>query len=274
MGLSFNALSGQFDLVGGSSGSTTNSFSIIQPDSGTSPTASSSTDTLTVTSVDQSLTVVGTASTKTVNFQTTLEQSRRTTTAFAIGHTAGAGASGAHTFSIGFNANSGSSSSAFSVYIGSNTGLSTTSGDQNTVVGQYGLYGNNAGGAARNNIAAFGYGTLFFANGAFDNTTAIGSNAGGTYALYPSCTLVGQAADTAANNQTNSGAFGNGAISPRANFIQLGNTSVEGIGHSGYAEMTEIAKPATPASGFNRLYFKSDHKLYRLDSTGTETLIG
>lgn len=32
--------------------------------------------------------------------------------------------------------------------------------------------------------------------------------------------------------------------------------------------------PATPPTGYSVLYFKTDHKLYRLDSTGTETLIG
>jgi hypothetical protein len=35
----------------------------------------------------------------------------------------------------------------------------------------------------------------------------------------------------------------------------------------------EIAKPATPAAGTMRLYFKSDHHLYMLDSTGVETLV-
>lgn len=37
---------------------------------------------------------------------------------------------------------------------------------------------------------------------------------------------------------------------------------------------TQIATPATPSSGFNRLYVKSDSKLYTLDSVGTETQIG
>lgn len=38
--------------------------------------------------------------------------------------------------------------------------------------------------------------------------------------------------------------------------------------------MVQIATPANPASGSNKLYFKSDNKLYSLTSTGTETEIG
>lgn len=36
----------------------------------------------------------------------------------------------------------------------------------------------------------------------------------------------------------------------------------------------EIATPATPASGFDKLYFKSDGQLYRLSSAGIETTVG
>lgn len=50
-------------------GSTTDSFTIWQPDHGTSPTASSSTDTMDVTSADASVTITGNSSTKTLNFQ-------------------------------------------------------------------------------------------------------------------------------------------------------------------------------------------------------------
>jgi len=42
-------------------------------------------------------------------------------------------------------------------------------------------------------------------------------------------------------------------------------------GGGGY---TQIATPANPSSGYNKLYFKSDDKLYKLDSAGTETEIG
>lgn len=50
------------------SGAGTNAFQIMQPDHGTSPTASSPTDTLTLTSADATLSITGNASTKTVSF--------------------------------------------------------------------------------------------------------------------------------------------------------------------------------------------------------------
>ncbi len=48
-----------------------------------------------------------------------------------------------------------------------------------------------------------------------------------------------------------------------------GAVAIEGL-----LRLKEIATPATPASGYVCIYVKSDHKLYRKDSTGTETLIG
>ena len=55
--------------TGGGGGASSNSFEIIQPDHGTSPTASSPTDTLTLTSSDASITITGNSATKTVNLQ-------------------------------------------------------------------------------------------------------------------------------------------------------------------------------------------------------------
>jgi hypothetical protein len=40
---------------------------------------------------------------------------------------------------------------------------------------------------------------------------------------------------------------------------------------SGYIEVPEIAKPSTPASGFGRIYAKSDNKLYFINDAGTES---
>jgi len=37
---------------------------------------------------------------------------------------------------------------------------------------------------------------------------------------------------------------------------------------------TQIATPSNPSSGANKLYFKSDGKLYKLNSSGTETEVG
>lgn len=63
----FNPFTGTLDQVG--AGSSTNSFSTIQPDLGTSPTAASSTDTLTITSDDGSVAITGNSSTKTIDLQ-------------------------------------------------------------------------------------------------------------------------------------------------------------------------------------------------------------
>jgi len=43
---------------------------------------------------------------------------------------------------------------------------------------------------------------------------------------------------------------------------------------NGQIVVQEIATPATPAAGYNSLYFKNDDKLYRLDSSGAERLVG
>lgn len=81
---SLNALLGDLDILAGSGISVTpsgtsitiantatavHSFTIMQPDHGTSPTASSSSDTLTYTSSDGTVTITGNSSTKTLNFQ-------------------------------------------------------------------------------------------------------------------------------------------------------------------------------------------------------------
>lgn len=39
-------------------------------------------------------------------------------------------------------------------------------------------------------------------------------------------------------------------------------------------EYKQIATPANPVGGFNKLYFKADNKAYRLDSTGVEVELG
>lgn len=58
-------------------------------------------------------------------------------------------------------------------------------------------------------------------------------------------------------------------------WINYTHTGVTGSGTSLTSPLfQQQATPATPASGFNLLYFKADMKLYELDSTGTEYLIG
>jgi hypothetical protein len=56
-----------------------------------------------------------------------------------------------------------------------------------------------------------------------------------------------------------------------ARYLQLTGGTLSGVLVAGtFTEITEIATPATPAAGKVRLYAKSDHHLYILDSTGAE----
>jgi hypothetical protein len=56
-----------------------------------------------------------------------------------------------------------------------------------------------------------------------------------------------------------------------ARYLQLtGGTLSGALLTSTYTEIPEIATPATPAAGKIRIYAKSDHGLYMLDSTGVE----
>ena len=44
--------------------------------------------------------------------------------------------------------------------------------------------------------------------------------------------------------------------------------------HTDPLTMDHEATPSAPASGKNKLYFKSDNKLYKIDSSGSETMVG
>jgi len=50
----------------------------------------------------------------------------------------------------------------------------------------------------------------------------------------------------------------------------INSTSSNATGLSGALDLAQIAKPSNPAASRNRLYFKSDGNLYKLDSAGTE----
>jgi len=54
----------------------------------------------------------------------------------------------------------------------------------------------------------------------------------------------------------------------------LTNKTTSNLLNNGYIEYDEIATPATPGTGKNRLYFKSDASLYRLDDAGAEIEVG
>jgi hypothetical protein len=65
--------------------------------------------------------------------------------------------------------------------------------------------------------------------------------------------------------------FGNGeTIDATSSQIEL-STGLEVLGPVGFEQQLT---PSNPSAGFNKLYFKSDEKLYSLDSTGTEKPIG
>lgn len=58
-----------FSISGGGSGSGGNAFGVVQPITGTSPTADSASDTLILTSSDSSMSIVGTAATDTLDYK-------------------------------------------------------------------------------------------------------------------------------------------------------------------------------------------------------------
>lgn len=68
MALTFNPFTGTLDFVNTTSGSSGNSFVIIQTDAGTFPVAATSADTLTLTSSDGSVVITGDSVTDTVDF--------------------------------------------------------------------------------------------------------------------------------------------------------------------------------------------------------------
>lgn len=53
-----------------------------------------------------------------------------------------------------------------------------------------------------------------------------------------------------------------------------GAITATSLATAGAITATEIATPSTPASGKNKLYFKSDAKLYKLDDAGSESEVG
>lgn len=58
------------------------------------------------------------------------------------------------------------------------------------------------------------------------------------------------------------------------NIVTTGNITGNFILSETFLEMTQIATPGNASAGTNRLYFKSDEKLYKLDSAGNESLVG
>lgn len=67
----------------------------------------------------------------------------------------------------------------------------------------------------------------------------------------------------------NASTFNNAFVSKTANSTVSGT-----ITQNKESVIAEIATPATPASGYGKIYFKSDGKLYQLNDSGIETQVG
>jgi hypothetical protein len=171
---------------------------------------------------------------------------------------------------IGAYALAGANSN-YNTAVGSYAGGDVVAGANNSCFGFTAF--DSPGTTDGSNNSIFGAFAFSQINGTVNNNSVFGYNAGALQSLYTQCVLIGSDADTSANNLTNAIAIGYGASVNISNFAQIGNSSLVGMGWSGYADMTQIATPANPAPGHDRLYFKSDDNLYILNSADTETKI-
>lgn len=80
----------------------------------------------------------------------------------------------------------------------------------------------------------------------------------------------GTGSSTASGARSNLGAAASGANSDITSMTGLTGS----ISSPTFIDYVQIATPANPAATHDRLYFKSDDKLYGLNSSGVETLIG
>lgn len=134
--------------------------------------------------------------------------------------------------------NTGSSN----IFIGSDAGITNTSAGSNIFIGtETGKYNSTGGSnlfighsAGKSNTTAY-YNTFAGILAGGNNTegaknVCLGYNAGTTITTGSENTLIGYYADISSNNQTNSAAFGNGAVSQASNKIRVGNAAVTEIG--------------------------------------------
>lgn len=229
------------------------------------------------------------------------------TLAIAIGggdaSNAGANASSIGSIAIGYLA--AASGSNESIAIGSGT---TASGGQSVAMGKGSTASSSYAMAVGHNVVA-STGVQAMAIGSGPDATAAASATGsnaiaignapnprtGARATATSSIAIG-AGDTNNGGATASGgysiAIGHRANAAHSNSVALGVASattannqimlgtsgetvrVPGFANlSNYADMAEVASPATPASGFVRLYAKADGLLYSKDDAGVETVV-
>jgi hypothetical protein len=164
--------------------------------------------------------------------------------------------------------------SYYNVHVGSYAGAGNTGGSYNTSVG-YNALSNNSGTYTGSGNSVFGDNALgaLGPSSTTSNNVVFGYNAAQQQFQYNNSVYVGAQADATVTALTNTIAVGYQARVGISNFAQIGNTSLVGMGFSGYEDRTQIATPASPAANHDRLYFKSDNNLYQLNSSGVEVQV-
>lgn len=117
--------------------------------------------------------------------------------------------------------------------IGNNGLANNLDGIYNTALGSYALYSNSTG----NYNTGLGYHTGYNHNNA--NLTAVGYQAGDSYAYGNWCTFVGGNTDANAAGYQNSMALGDAAIITANNQVRIGDAGVNDIG--GYANWSNVS---------------------------------
>lgn len=187
--------------------------------------------------------------------------------------------SGSKNTAVGRKALTANTQGNQNVAVGEEALAQNTTVSDNTAVG-YSALTQNVTGA---NNTGVGSSALLTSTG--DLNTAVGSQAGATVATGVQNTLIGASADVI-GDPSNATAIGYGAGVSTDNTMQFGNASVVSvlIGDNATTAlstgalvvnadttMKQTATPANPASGFNKIYPKSDDNFYILNSAGVET---
>lgn len=260
-------------------------FAIIQPDTGTSPTAVGS-STLTVTSSDSSITILGSSSTNTLTLTAKVYTTPTTGSVF-VGATPNGGMSGTFNLALGSGALSSATSGAVNTAIGANAGNGIATGTRDVIIGA-----NTGGGQDFSFCTLIGYGAV---NGTGSANVAIGDSAGvDTGSTAAGCTYVGTSSGMATTGNFNTGfgykaGFQNtsgaaniflGAQSGDANLLTLSNQFMAGSEAypantvtfgKGYSSATATAYTISGVRGFGSNNAGADLQLAGGVGTGSAT---